>query len=216
MHKPFIWDKRYCIPNWISLFSEVSNAFQISHANKSFHVFALSSADKANWLANLHKHINKVALSGNNEQVWCVLFNTAITLLTVSDDNQLVTKPVWVPDSVSKECMICSVKFTAFIRKHHCRRCGRVVCSACSPHRIAPTSHNQTNHTLLEAKKLERTCKECFKDMSSKNIRSGGKIGRVYASILGIYIFQFWRTPSSKTSNSCYCCSSSVQCPPVS
>ena len=43
---------------------DVTNAFQISHANKSFHVFALSSADKANWLANLQKHINKVAQSG--------------------------------------------------------------------------------------------------------------------------------------------------------
>jgi hypothetical protein len=44
--------------------AEVNNAFQISHADKSFHVFALSSADKANWLANLHKHINKIAQSG--------------------------------------------------------------------------------------------------------------------------------------------------------
>ena len=43
---------------------DAGNAFQISHADKSFHVFSLSSADKANWLANLHKHINKVAQSG--------------------------------------------------------------------------------------------------------------------------------------------------------
>ena len=44
--------------------ADAGNAFQISHANKSFHVFALSSADKANWLANLHKHINRVAQTG--------------------------------------------------------------------------------------------------------------------------------------------------------
>lgn len=43
---------------------DAGNAFQISHADKSFHVFALSRSDKANWLANLHKHINKVAQSG--------------------------------------------------------------------------------------------------------------------------------------------------------
>jgi hypothetical protein len=43
---------------------DVHNAFQISHADKSFHVFSLSQADKANWLANLQKHINKVALVG--------------------------------------------------------------------------------------------------------------------------------------------------------
>lgn len=126
---------------------DVSNAFQISHANKSFHIFALSSADKANWLANLHKHINKVAQS-------------------VTDENQLVTKPVWVPDSVSKECMICSVKFTAFVRKHHCRRCGRVICSACSPHRLA---QSVPAHTAVETKKLERTCTDCFKGMTPAN-----------------------------------------------
>jgi hypothetical protein len=100
------------------------------------------------------------------------------TLPSVSGDNQLVTKPVWVPDAVSKECMICSVKFTAFIRKHHCRRCGRVVCSTCSPHRMALSSLHQSNqYAFTETKKMERTCKDCFKDMSSKNSRLAG-IGR--------------------------------------
>lgn len=84
-----------------------------------------------------------------------------------------MTKPVWVPDSMSKECMVCSIKFTAFVRKHHCRRCGRVVCSSCSPHRMAIDPLTQ-NGTELESKKLERVCKDCFKEMSSINVRSGG------------------------------------------
>lgn len=46
------------------LSADVANAFQISHANKSFHVIALSAADKANWLANLQKHIDRVVQSG--------------------------------------------------------------------------------------------------------------------------------------------------------
>ena len=41
--------------------TDVANAFQISHANKSFHVFGQSAADKANWIANLQKHISRVA-----------------------------------------------------------------------------------------------------------------------------------------------------------
>ena len=51
---------------FIGLFlsADVANAFQISHANKSFHVIALSAADKANWLANLQKHIDRVVQSG--------------------------------------------------------------------------------------------------------------------------------------------------------
>jgi len=43
--------------------TDVSNAFQICHADKSFHVFARSSADKGNWVGNLQKHISRVASS---------------------------------------------------------------------------------------------------------------------------------------------------------
>ncbi|XP_077991490.1 zinc finger FYVE domain-containing protein 26-like [Glandiceps talaboti] len=39
----------------------------------------------------------------------------------------------WVPDSAVTTCMVCKVeRFSMFNRRHHCRRCGRVVCSTCS------------------------------------------------------------------------------------
>ncbi len=44
--------------------------------------------------------------------------------------------PKWQPDSEISECPICSRQFTFWFRKHHCRKCGRVVCANCSPHRI--------------------------------------------------------------------------------
>ena len=44
--------------------------------------------------------------------------------------------PRWQPDSEVSECPICSRQFTFWFRKHHCRKCGRVVCASCSPHRI--------------------------------------------------------------------------------
>ena len=44
--------------------------------------------------------------------------------------------PKWQPDSEVSECPICSRQFTFWFRKHHCRKCGRVVCAGCSPHRI--------------------------------------------------------------------------------
>lgn len=57
--------------------TDVAHAFQINHANKSFHVFALSAADKANWLSNLQKHIAKVSQSGvhcnHGDVIQCVL-----------------------------------------------------------------------------------------------------------------------------------------------
>lgn len=47
-----------------------------------------------------------------------------------------MTLPRWQPDAEVSECPICGTVFSFWHRKHHCRKCGRVVCSACSPHRI--------------------------------------------------------------------------------
>lgn len=44
--------------------------------------------------------------------------------------------PRWQPDAEVNECPICHIIFTFWFRKHHCRKCGRVVCTNCSPHRI--------------------------------------------------------------------------------
>jgi hypothetical protein len=44
--------------------------------------------------------------------------------------------PRWQPDSEVSECSICKRQFSVFFRRHHCRKCGRVVCNDCSPHRI--------------------------------------------------------------------------------
>ena len=47
-----------------------------------------------------------------------------------------IALPKWQPDSDVSECPICGVAFSFWHRKHHCRKCGRVVCASCSPHRI--------------------------------------------------------------------------------
>jgi hypothetical protein len=44
--------------------------------------------------------------------------------------------PVWQPDNEVSECPICRRQFSFLFRRHHCRKCGRVVCNECSPHRI--------------------------------------------------------------------------------
>ncbi|KAL1837533.1 hypothetical protein VTJ49DRAFT_3678 [Mycothermus thermophilus] len=47
-----------------------------------------------------------------------------------------IVLPRWQPDSEVTYCPICGTQFSIFVRKHHCRKCGRVVCNSCSPHRI--------------------------------------------------------------------------------
>ncbi|WEW59008.1 hypothetical protein PRK78_004476 [Emydomyces testavorans] len=46
------------------------------------------------------------------------------------------TLPRWQPDAEVSHCPICGTGFSFWFRKHHCRKCGRVVCASCSPHRI--------------------------------------------------------------------------------
>ncbi|KAK6338921.1 hypothetical protein TWF696_009722 [Orbilia brochopaga] len=66
--------------------------------------------------------------------------------------------PPWQPDSEVNNCPICRAGFTFFYRKHHCRKCGRVVCAPCSPHRIViPKSFVVYPPNTLEAEILSQT-----------------------------------------------------------
>jgi hypothetical protein len=47
----------------------------------------------------------------------------------------LMYAPLWRPDSAETSCELCTVDFTVARRRHHCRRCGALVCDKCSPHR---------------------------------------------------------------------------------
>uniref|UniRef100_A0A8C5G0J9 Zinc finger FYVE domain-containing protein 26 n=1 Tax=Gouania willdenowi TaxID=441366 RepID=A0A8C5G0J9_GOUWI len=43
----------------------------------------------------------------------------------------------WVPDTQQAVCMVCRrERFTMFNRRHHCRRCGRLVCHTCSERKM--------------------------------------------------------------------------------
>ncbi|KAJ1925958.1 hypothetical protein IWQ60_004219 [Tieghemiomyces parasiticus] len=38
----------------------------------------------------------------------------------------------WEPDAAAVSCRLCDRRFSFFFRRHHCRRCGLVVCDPCS------------------------------------------------------------------------------------
>lgn len=60
---------------------------------------------------------------------------------------------VWVPDSQSKSCGLCTKEFTLLVRRHHCRVCGSLVCNACSPHRLRVEA--------IDPKRAVRVCTSC-------------------------------------------------------
>ncbi|CAH1802978.1 unnamed protein product, partial [Owenia fusiformis] len=64
------------------------------------------------------------------------------------------SKEDWVPDETVQACMVCSVqRFSMFTRRHHCRRCGRVVCAACS------------SKTTIIRGISARTCDDCYQQI---------------------------------------------------
>lgn len=48
----------------------------------------------------------------------------------------LLCEPPWTPDSESKNCTDCKSKFGLTLRRHHCRRCGRIYCGHCCAKRL--------------------------------------------------------------------------------
>ena len=44
-------------------------------------------------------------------------------------------QPQWERDEEARDCRGCGRYFTFFLRKHHCRRCGRIFCDSCSSKR---------------------------------------------------------------------------------
>lgn len=81
-------------------------------------------------------------------------------------------RPVWEPDHATNSCRRCDKHFSLLNRRHHCRRCGLVVCAACSPHTdqldprqvaVEPGSVADDSPWLLESPfgYRYRTCNEC-------------------------------------------------------
>uniref|UniRef100_A0A8C3YB14 Zinc finger FYVE domain-containing protein 26 n=1 Tax=Catharus ustulatus TaxID=91951 RepID=A0A8C3YB14_CATUS len=71
-------------------------------------------------------------------------------------------KQQWIPDDTETICMVCKTeRFTMFNRRHHCRRCGRLVCSSCS-----------TKKMEIEAcrENLSRVCDQCYSYYNRENM----------------------------------------------
>uniref|UniRef100_A0A8C5PQY6 Pleckstrin homology and FYVE domain containing 1 n=1 Tax=Leptobrachium leishanense TaxID=445787 RepID=A0A8C5PQY6_9ANUR len=122
---------------------DMKNRWMIKTSKKSFVVAAGSFSERSKWIA----HINE-----------CV-----IQLLQKTG-----YKPVkghaaaWIPDKATDICMRCTqTKFTTLTRRHHCRKCGFVVCNDCSKYRCLMSE--------LSAKPL-RVCILCYKKLMNEKL----------------------------------------------
>lgn len=67
---------------------------------------------------------------------------------------------LWLPDRSTLTCMICRKEFTLMTRRHHCRKCGRVVCRDCAP------AKNTRPLFEMGMKEPVRHCKDCYRSPS--------------------------------------------------
>jgi hypothetical protein len=48
----------------------------------------------------------------------------------------------WVPDEEGSGCSVCHSVFSLTKRRHHCRKCGALVCGSCSDHFVALSGYS--------------------------------------------------------------------------
>eukprot|EP00475_Leptophrys_vorax_P030095 TRINITY_DN4480_c1_g1_i3.p1 TRINITY_DN4480_c1_g1~~TRINITY_DN4480_c1_g1_i3.p1 ORF type:complete len:435 (-),score=120.38 TRINITY_DN4480_c1_g1_i3:223-1527(-) len=115
-------------------------AFQIRHAQKSFTVYAKDNEEKKKWFDALTDCINE-----------CQKMNA------ISQAESGEAAPLWTPDKNSKNCEVDQKPFSLVNRRHHCRRCGRLVCSSCSKARMR-----------VGANEKVRVCDICVTELKDK------------------------------------------------
>ncbi|XP_030250072.1 pleckstrin homology domain-containing family F member 1 isoform X1 [Sparus aurata] len=117
----------------------MKNQWLIRTPRKSFYVAASSYEEKRAWIEHMEDCRSRLLQSSG-------LRPSSTFAVT------------WIPDQASSICMHCSNKFTVTQRRHHCRNCGFVVCSACSKKRaIIPHIHPT---------KWLRVCSTCHSSLS--------------------------------------------------
>jgi len=129
------------------------NGWLICARGKSFAVYAATPGERKEWMHHTEKCIkDRLTSSGK----------------AAASDHAAV----WVPDTDAPKCMRCEKQFTVINRRHHCRKCGAVVCNACS---------SKKYHLPAQSKKPLRVCDICFQTLTALD-NAGAGAGRGGAS----------------------------------
>ncbi|KAJ1458512.1 hypothetical protein M885DRAFT_512986 [Pelagophyceae sp. CCMP2097] len=100
----------------------------------------------------------------------------------------------WVPDGASSVCQLCSQSFGLTMRRHHCRKCGKLVCGTCSKNRAPPR---------YKYDQAERCCDACwqrrdefvvFVDAAAASDAQGGPLKPIvhHARVVRLWEHQRW------------------------
>uniref|UniRef100_A0A8C6JX01 Pleckstrin homology domain-containing family F member 1 n=2 Tax=Melopsittacus undulatus TaxID=13146 RepID=A0A8C6JX01_MELUD len=117
---------------------QMKNRWMIKTSKKSFVVSAASLTERKEWISHLEECIRH--------------------LLTKTGRQPSTEHAApWIPDKATDICMRCTqTKFSTLTRRHHCRKCGFVVCADCSRQRFLMPR--------LSPKPL-RVCSLCYKQL---------------------------------------------------
>jgi hypothetical protein len=151
---------------------ERENWFRLFSPKKSTAIQCASKIERDNWVKKILQTQNELrSLPRRNESI---------------NDETAEFSALWVADDETTMCMMedCARRFTLFQRRHHCRKCGYVICRACSAFALLPNGSYEKS----------RVCPPCYyevlelmhngtmewssnvKDVSEKRIRfSNGK-----------------------------------------
>ncbi|CAL9693652.1 unnamed protein product [Knipowitschia caucasica] len=115
--------------------ARLKNQWLIRTPRKSFVVAAASKEDKHSWMQNIELCKSILVKQGH-----CPSEEFAVS---------------WMPDKASQICLICKAKFKTFKRRHHCRKCGILVCHQCSK--------DKTLLGHISTTEKQKVCRNCYK-----------------------------------------------------
>jgi hypothetical protein len=133
------------IKPFVSADSYIYNGFFIMTPQKSFAVYANSAREKNEWITRLTEYINSAQPDVNKHVV-------------IGQSEYLA--PLFIPFAKVSNCMVCKHKFNVLFRKHHCKKCGHVVCDECSKFRYILKQMSAD-----EPKRVCATCSEMIRSV---------------------------------------------------
>lgn len=117
------------------------NRWMIKTAKKSFVVSAASTTERQEWISHIEECVRR-------------------QLLATGRQPSTEHAAPWIPDKATDICMRCTqTRFSTITRRHHCRKCGFVVCAECSRERFLLPR--------LSPKPL-RVCSLCYRELATQ------------------------------------------------